>query len=528
MSGLLTRRTALTGLGGGLALGGMMSGAARAQGQPDLGQVESLVAATMAAFEQPGLGLAIVRDGQPLLAKGYGVRRLGSPALVDEATLFSIASNSKAYAAASLALLVEEGRVGWDEPVVKYLPEFAMHDPYVTANMTVRDLLVHRSGLALGQGDLMIWPNTTHSRAELIHGLRYLKPARGFRSGYAYDNVLYVVAGELVSRVAGMPWEDLVERRIFAPLGMKDSVASFGRLKGRDNVASAHARVLGAVRGAGPMTPIRSDDFDNAAPAGGLQMSARDAVRWLQVQLGLGAIPGGGRLWSEATAREMWKGQTITSDGPGATADNPVRPMFGLYALGWQVEDYRGRKLVWHSGAVNGQTSFTAMLPGQQFGVCVWTNAEEGGVLRTLRNGILDWALGDTSHDWLTDNKARFGRQVFVNASNLPVRPAKPAKPALPLKAYAGVYRDPWYGTITIADAKGGLTIRFDKSPSMTGALEPWDGEVFKTRFTDRNIEDAFVTFETKDGKVSRITMKAFSPSADFSYDYHDLEFRPA
>jgi CubicO group peptidase (beta-lactamase class C family) len=523
MVGFLTRR-------GALALGGatLATPAFAAAPAPDLAYVEGLIAATMQTFDQPGLGVAIVRDGQPLLAKGYGVRKLGAAVPVDDATLFSIASNSKAYTAASLALLVEAGKLGWDDPVIKHLPEFAMYDPYATANMTVRDLLCHRSGLALGAGDLMVWPNTTHSRAEIIHGLRYLKPARGFRSGYAYDNVLFVVAGELVTRASGVMWEEFVETRIFKPLGMTDSVASFSRLHGHTDLASPHARVSGPVRGVGPMTAIASDDFDNAAPAGGLQVSTRDAVKWLQVQLAHGALPGGGRLFSEESSREMWKGQTIVSDSGGPTPDNPVRPFVGLYALGWQVEDYRARKLIWHSGAVSGQISFTVLLPGLNFGASCWTNAEEPGVLRTLRNGILDWALGDTSYDWLADNKARLAKRMAQNADALPKRPSGPAAPSLPLSAYAGVYRDPWYGTITVTEAKGALAIRFDKSPAMKGPLQPWTGDIFKTQFPDRNIEDALVSFETAGGKVTRITMKAYSPSADFSYDYHDLDFAPA
>jgi CubicO group peptidase (beta-lactamase class C family) len=526
MSGLITRRAALATAGSaGLALGARP---ALAQAAPDLGALEALITRAMTTFEQPGLSVAVVRDGQTLMARGFGVRRLGAPETVDEATLFAIASNSKAYTAASLALLVEEGKIGWDEPVVRYLPEFAMYDPYVTANMTVRDLLVHRSGLALGAGDLMIWPSTLHTRADVVHGLRYLKPARGFRSGYAYDNVLYVVAGELVTRVSGVLWEDFVEQRIFRPLGMTDSVAAFSRLAGKTNVAAAHARISGPVRGVGPITPIKSDDFDNASPAGGLQMSARDAARWLRVQLALGALPGGGRLWSEQTGREMWKGQTIIFEGRGPTAENPTGANFGLYALGWQAEDYRGRKLVWHSGAVSGQISFTILIPSLNFGACVWSNAEERGVLRSLRNGILDWAMGFSDIDWVADSQKRIAASSQRDTDALPKRPAPARAPSLPLKAYAGTYRDPWYGTITITEARGKLALKFDKTPSMHGALEPWDGEVFKTRFVDRNIEDALVTFETDGKAVTRITMKAYSPSADFSFDYHDLDFKPA
>ncbi|MBX3481407.1 MAG: serine hydrolase [Caulobacter sp.] len=524
MSGFLTRRGTLAGLGGA---GALLTARPGWSAETDVSRYESLITRTMEAFGQPGLGVAIVHHGKPILVKGYGVRRLGAPEPVDEATLFSIASNSKAYTAASLALLVEAGKLGWDDPVVKHLPEFAMYDPYVTAHMTVRDLLVHRSGLSLGQGDLMIWPSTSHTTAELIAGLRYLKPAREFRYGYAYDNVLYVVAGEVVARVSGMSWEDFVVSRIFQPLGMTDSVPSFDRLVGKTNVASPHARVSGPVRGVGPLSPIKSDDFRNASPAAGLQVSARDSVKWIQAQLARGALPRRGRLFSKASSEEMWKGQTIVAESEGPTADDPNRAFVYLYALGWGVSDFRGRKLISHTGAVSGQISVTCLLPTENFGFTVWTNAEEGGVLRTLRYGLLDLALGRDDYDWLETSRKRQAKLAADNTVALPARPRKPAAPSLPLSAYAGVYRDPWYGTVTITTDGDGLALSFDKSHNMSGPLEPWDGEVFKTRFTNRNIEDALVTFETDGKTVTRMTMKPYSPSADFSFDYQDLDFRP-
>jgi CubicO group peptidase (beta-lactamase class C family) len=527
---LATRRQAL--LGAATTAGVFLASGARAQASPlDLAKVDALVQATMAAFGQPGVGLAIVQNGRVLAAKGYGVRKLGDPAPVDEATVFAIASNSKAYAAAALAILVEDGKLGWDDPVVKHMPDFRMYDDFATREMTVRDLLVHRSGLGLGQGDLMVWPTTTHTRAEIMHGLRWLKPARSFRSGYAYDNVLYVVAGLLTEKVSGLGWEAFVQTRILNPAGMKDS-APAPSLSRAANHAWPHARVSGIARGLGPLSVIDYVDSDNAAPAGGLHVSPRDAARWLQIQLAEGALPAGGRLWSAANAKEMWTPQVFMNVGSGATDQNPKGYTFRAYALGWIVEDYRSRKVIWHSGSVSGQTSVTVLVPSKNAGFMFMTNAEEGGVGRVLRNTLIDMIIGDTSFDWLADTvrrEAEFKKEDEENARKAAAQPAGGGKPpALPLKRYAGVYRDPWYGTVTVKESGGRLAISFDKSPTMKGPLEPFDGDVFRTRFPDRNVEDAFVTFETDGQKVLRATLKAVSPSADFSYDYQDLLLTPA
>lgn len=370
---MMTRRGALALGAGGLAVAARPAWAAGAAASP----VDGIVARFMAAFEIPGIAVAIVRGGHPDFVRGYGVRRLGRPERVDADTLFSIASNTKAYTAAALAMLVEAGKLGWDEPVVKYMPDFALADPAATQMMTVRDLLCHRSGLALGAGDLMQFPKSDRTPEELLKALPHLKLARGFRSGYAYDNILYVVAGILIERMSGMKWTDFIATRIFRPLRMPDAVANLPLVR-TANIAGRHARLGPPLRGFGRMEVIEPDEGAVVAAAGGIQASARDAVPWLKTQLGKGQAPGLPRLWSAKQSEEMWTPQVITSATTGPSPENPVRSVLQGYALGWFVQQFRDHRLVQHSGGLSGQITHTALLPEQGIGLVVWSNVEDG------------------------------------------------------------------------------------------------------------------------------------------------------
>jgi len=512
---------------------GALAATPRAAGAAETGKAAAAIdlyaQQVMAAFpDQPGLGICVVEDGEITLAKGYGVKRLGGTDKVVGSTLFGVASNTKAFTAAALAMLVEENKVEWNAPVTKYLPAFEMSDPVVTRLMTVRDLLCHRSGLTLGAGDLMIWPNPTHSRAEIVAGLKYLPIGTGFRSGYAYDNVLYVVAGEVIAAVTGAPWETFIQARILDPLGMTDSVP-LPSLVGQRSRAEPHARMGPPVRGLGPQTVLPYDgSFDAAGAAGGLNTSPRDIGKWMRAQLGLGTPPGDKPLWTEASAREMWKPHTLTAWFDGPTAENPVRPTMQAYGLGWFVQDHRGERLLSHTGGLAGFISYTGLLPGRRSGIMVMTNAEENPVLRSLRYGGPDRLQGRSDFDWIASSRrvqAQTDEKTVKDAAEAVTPKGGGVKPSLPLAAYAGVYRDPWYGTITVSAAgKKGLKIAFDKTPALKGALETFDGDTFRTRFDDRSQEDAFVVFSVKDGAVTGATMRAVSPLADFSYDYQDLK----
>lgn len=519
-----TRREALAAGLGGAALAARPAWAFQAQPADPL---DAIVSGFMSAFEIPGVAVALIRPGQ-VITRGYGVRRLGSPARVDADTQFAIASNSKSFVAAVLAMMVDEGRIGWDRPVIDHLPDFQMSDPDATRLMTVRDLLVHRSGLALGAGDLMQFPLSDHSRADIYRGLRHLPLARGFRSGYAYDNILYVVAGVLIERISGQTYEDFITARLLRPLGMTNAVAARPLVR-QSNVAARHGRMGPPVRGFGELEVIQPDESPAASPAGGIHSSANEIVHWLQAQLGRGALPGGRRLWSEAQATQMWTPQIISASSAGPTSDNPVRPVIGGYALGWNVQDYRGRRLLHHSGGLSGQVTFTGLFPDHGLAFAVFTNME-GPALRELRHAIVDHLLGNTSFDWLAHTRARVTRETaeMLAAIGGSGGSAPAGGPSLPLIAYVGRYRDPWYGDINILldVVRGGpsrLRIDFTRTPVFKSVLEPFGPDTFRTRFPRGAGEDAVVTFVVENGAVPRMRLRALSPFADFSYDFHDL-----
>jgi CubicO group peptidase (beta-lactamase class C family) len=496
--------------------------------------LDAYVAASMKTFDVPGMAVAIVKDGKIIVAKGYGVRKLGDPTPVDEFTLFGIGSNTKAFTTAALATLIDEGKLAWDDPVYQRLPGFVMYDPYVSHEMTIRDLLTHRSGMGLGEGDLLFWPHSTYTRDEVIYKLRFMKPASSFRSHYAYDNLLYMTAGQIIPAVTGISWDDYIRQRIFAPLGMTHSTVTNANIQPGDNVAFPHSVIDGKLQ------VIHFEILDNAGPAGSINSCASDMAKWVQLQLNRGKFTDHeeqngtgktGRLFSEQRSLEMWTPQTILPIG------NPPQPLAGLkasfadYALGWTLRDYHGRKLVGHTGGVAGFVSRVMLVPEENLGVVVLTNAEEGGAFDSILYHVLDSYFHVPPTDWITAYKTVKDTQEKEAAETMKKAEAARAagsKPSLPLDKYAGVYNDAWYGPITIKQENGGLVITFDHTPTMIGDLQPWQFDTFKAHWRDRTIEDAFVTFSLNpEGTIDSARMVAVSPLADFSFDYQDLLLKP-
>lgn len=479
----------------------------------------------------PGLSIAIVDEGQTVLAKGYGVRKLGSSEKVDADTLFMTGSTGKAVTVAALATLVDAGKLSWDDKVTDRLPGFQMYDPWVTRELTVRDLLVHRSGLGLGQGDLLFVPRSNIPRAEAVRRLRYLKPATSFRSGYAYDNVLYMVAGQLIEAVTGQTWEDYVREHVFAAAGMTSSTTD-GRRFQIANRAQPHARMNGGLRGAGDQEVLdeRDELSTSAAPAGGMAVSANDMAKWLKLQLAHGALPDGKRLFSEAQSKAMWQPTVIQPLDKVPQGFEITKPTFQAYALGWEIQDYRGTQIVWHGGAVFGFKTVVVLIPDRSVGFSIELNSEDGELPRGLMYELLDHYLGLKPEPW-TERYITYKKQLVAGAVKaMGGVQAKPAGvgPSLPVAKYAGTYTDPWYGDIAVTEGEGGLRIDFKSTPRMAGKLEHWQYDTFVTRFEDKALEPAYVTFNLNaDGAVERVTMKAASPIADFSWDYHDLLFTP-
>lgn len=484
--------------------------------------IAGIVERAMAGTEQPGAALALVRNGRILLARGWGVRKVGNPAPVTEATLFSVASVSKAFTAASLVTLEEQERLSLDAPVQTYLPHFALSNSEVSRQITVRDLLLHNSGLSLGAGDLMVWPYTTHTRPEIVAGLRHLPLTQPFRSNFAYDNVLYIAAGEVAAAVDGHPYEAVVQNRLFSPLGFQDAVALPSQAVQRD-FAWSHARINGGRRGSGSLTSLSraQQTSDSGIAAGGLSLSARDMAVWVQIQLARG-LRGDRRIWSERSAEEMWRPRVIQRIGDGPSPDRPDRGVFTTYAMGWEVTDYRGRRMVWHGGNEPGITAAICLLPSMNLGFALMTNAEERVFSSSVRNQILDRLMGISDFDWL----AYYTRREASRSDPPQPKPASfplTAAPSHPLVAYTGSYRDPWYGLIEIEYREGGLWIDFTKTPDMKGPLVSQGGDTFHTRFPDRNIEDAQATFDLSAEGGATLRMERLSADADFSYDYQDL-----
>ncbi|QWF15025.1 serine hydrolase [Lysobacter capsici] len=508
--------------------------AAPEQALPEqLQDFDAYVDAVRKQFEVPGIAVAIVKDGRIVLERGYGLRELGKPEAVDAHTLFAIASNTKAFTSASLSMLADEGKLSLDDRVIDQLPWFRMSDPYVTREMRVRDLLAHRSGLGLGAGDLLYWPGTDYSNEEVARRLAEVPLSGGFRGQYAYDNILYGVAQLVIEKASGQSYREFLTQRIFKPLGMDETRYNSDALRAGDNVASGHAKAdFKDLQAAPRMT------WSNVAGAGGLYSSVHDMSKWMRVQLDGGVYAREGdkeqRLFSAKRQKEMWSVVTpMPIAEPSVPELAPVKPNFSGYGEGWQLTDYRGRKLVWHTGGWPGMVSRVTLVPEHKLGVVVLTNAELGGAFQAVTMRALDAYLGAPKTDW----NAAYGAALAKSRGkadedwnqHLKARDAT-SKPSLPSSGYAGTYRDPWYGEVYIEAAAGGkLRLRFGRTKDLVGELTPWQHDTFVVRWDQRWLNaDAFVNFSlTPDGKVREVRMEAISPLTDFSFDFQDLRLTP-
>ena len=486
--------------------------------------IDRIVERTMEAYPVPCIEVGVVKDGKLIYAKGFGVRLVGQPERVDADTMFSIGSNTKAFTAAALAILVDEGKLHWDDRVIDWLPDFRMHDAWVTREFTLRDLLTHRSGLGLGAGDLMFVPKTDFTRAEMIRALRHLKPVSSFRSEFAYDNLMYAVAGEVITAASGTSWESFVTERILHPLGMEGCAAAPALLTGR-NRASPHVQVDGKLQA----VPLLDTTAVNAA--GSIVCSVNGMARWLAVQLAEGAMssPGSGHLYSAQRAEEMWSPQTILpTSGP---VQQLTRTHFRAYGLGWALEDYQGYKRVHHNGGLPGMVTHVGMIPELGIGVVVLTNQQEPAPVTAIPLQILDAYAGAPQRDWLaiiqTQLEERAARMAEASAKRAPQRAAQPVDPAT-LPAYAGRYADAWRGEATITLEGERLMLKFSRTDGLVGPLEPVVPGLFIVRWQDRTMDaDAYVRFaEDFIGKVTGFQMQAVSDTTDFSFDFADLNFK--
>ncbi|MES2650826.1 MAG: serine hydrolase [Bacteroidota bacterium] len=488
-------------------------------------QIDSVAEQTLRTFDVPGIAVAIIKDGKVIHAKGYGVRSIKTNLKVDENTLFGIASNTKAFTTAALGMLVDEKKITWDTKVVDVIPTFRLYDSYVTSEFTIRDLITHRSGLGLGAGDLMIWPDSSIvSKTNIIHNLRFLKPVSGFRSKFDYDNLLYIVAGEVIESVSGLKYEDFIETKMMLPLGMNKSATSFNRLKDKTNIIDAHAPVNGKI------VAIPKDFTEASNAAGGINTSIADLSKWVKMQLD------GGKhgdnlsktLFSKSIQNQMWTLQTVI---PGT---NPTyNSHFFGYGMGWFLTDESGYLVAEHTGGLAGMVSEVTLVPELKLGIIVLTNQQVGEAFTSITNTIKDGYYGVKKRDWinrLQTERLQYQKEAktIVDKIWVSINVEQSSTAKLDLKNYLGIFNDEWFGKVTISEMNGKMHFQAKNSPKLRGDMMYYKGNTFIVKWYDRSLDaDAFVNFTlNNEAKADGFKMAAISPLTDFSFDFQDLDFK--
>ena len=486
-------------------------------------QLNEVVQNTMATFNVPGIAVAIIKDGKIVVSKGYGVSNIKTQQKVDGNTLFGIASNSKSFTSAALAILVDEGKINWDDKVISILPEFKMYNEYVTNEFTVRDLLTHRSGLGLGAGDLMIWPDGHNFTAkDIVKNIHFLKPVSAFRSKYDYDNLLYVIAGEVIEKVSGKSWCDFVEERIMKPIGMDKSAASWSRLKDTSNTIVPHVPTDGKLE---IIPRYKNPIFDAAA---GLYTSTNELSKWLILQMNDGKF-GDNQIFSKKQHDEMWKSQTILP----VRNNSPFVTNFTSYGLGWRLNDINGHLEVSHTGGLDGIVTQTIMIPDMKLGIIVLTNQQSGSAFNAISNTIKNSYLGLPNFDFVSyigkerhtkeENADKITDEVWETVT----KNYKNKKFKIDTKKFVGRYTDNWFGDVIISDKKGKMYLQSVRSPRLTGEVFFYKNNNYVVKWNIRSFHaDAHIFFDLdENGNANHFKMKAISPLTDFSYDFHDLDF---
>jgi CubicO group peptidase (beta-lactamase class C family) len=466
----------------------------------------------------PGLAIAIIKDNEVVLAKGYGVTDVKSPKKVDENTLFAIASNSKSMTAASIGILVDEGKLSWDDPVTKYLPYFQLYDPFVTQQMTVRDLLCHRTGLKTFSGDL-IWYGSTHSREEVIKRAKYLEPAHGFRANYGYSNIMFLAAGQIVEVVSGKTWDEFIKEHFFDPLGMARTNSSVTKLDGMKNVATPHNDVEGTN------IPIGYVNWDNISPAGGINSSVTDWAQYINLQLHDGTLKEK-KYFSKAVSDEMRQSHTAKHISAGSARLWPSK-QFSAYGLGWDLFNYQGYKIVNHGGGYDGMISQTGMIPELGVGFVILTNSISSLPYSLMFKVLDEFTLAEDKKDW-SQVFLEYKRSGDVRSKKAAEKAeedrAKDTKPSLDLEAYLGTYSGEMYGNAEVNLEDGKLIVQFVPTPLFRGELSHWHYDTFQIKLTKvPSLPPGTCRFILdEEGKVEE--MKIDIPNPDF--DFTELEFK--
>lgn len=480
---------------------------------PDLAAFDAWVAQAVRDWKVPGLAVAIVQGDSIVFEKGYGTRHVGRNEPVDAHTLFAIGSTTKAFTVSTLLMLADSGKVDLDAPVRTYLPAFELRDPFVTRELTVRDLLTHRSGV---EPDDFLWV-LGYPRGEIVRRMRFLPQSTSLRSAYAYNNLSFVVAGEVAAAASGVPWQALVRTRLLEPLGMRETVTGLAQLAGRADVAAAH------LRQGDSLVAIPERDLDNAGPAGSMHSSVHDMALWLRFQLDSTRLPGR-RLVSPARFAEMYTPQFVVPAGSFYPSARLAGTRFVAYGLGWFLEDYRGHFVAMHTGSIDGMSAIAGMLPEERVGVVVLANVDHAEVRHAILNHVLDLYSGESPRDWSGELRALYAAADSGAKARLAARLAqrvRGTRPTLPLARYAGTYADSVYGELRVRVENGRLVAAV--GPRLVADLEHWNWDTFRVHFREPGDQgDNFVTFAlAPDGTVSTATIEGLEP-------FHRVEQPPA
>ncbi|MDF1546325.1 MAG: serine hydrolase [Bacteroidales bacterium] len=479
----------------------------------DTNKLDEYIKRSKDQWNIPGLAIAIVKDGEIIFSKGYGVREFGKPDKVDDESLFAIASNTKAFTASALSILVDEKKIDWDDPVQKYLPYFKLYDPYVSANMTIRDLLCHRSGLKTFSGDLL-WYGSNYSRKEVISRAQFLKPVYGFRSHYGYSNIMFLTAGEIIPAITGQSWDEFLAERFFKPLEMVNTNTSIKDFKKNGNIAMPHH--VGFDEN--PLV-IPYVNWDNIGPAGAINSNVKEMTNWLIMNLNNGVYKEK-QILSEENIRQMRTVQTPQFISKWSETTFPTKHYSG-YGLGWELFDYHGRKIVNHGGGADGMISKVVLVPEEKFGFVILTNSINY-LPSALSYYILDSYFGKEENDW---SSLYFGfykdgakREKTAKEKKEKAR-LKNTSPSLPLNAYVGNYVSKLYGEAKVELKNDKLMLFFIPTPIFVGELTHYQINTFGIRLKNQpGLPEGNVNFTIgQTGKVEKMLVDIPNPDFDFT-----------
>jgi len=458
---------------------------------------DKLATDTMASWKIPGLAVVVVQNDRVVYMNAFGVKEIGKSEPVTPDTLFEIASTSKAFTATSLAMLVDQKKLDWDDPVSKWVPYFHLNDPCADELVTVRDIVTHRTGVSSHDE---VWDYTDFSREQVIRSLASVKQTRPIRSGYLYSNIQFATAGEVVAAASKMAWEDFVRTQIFEPLGMTHTRTSFA-----DWNASSHATGHQWSSETQRVSIQPFNDYTRIAPAGTIKSCVRDMAQWLRFQLAGGTIDGK-RLIASAALDETHTPQTVIRMQGVSKEANPETNLMS-YGLGWTIQDYRGQLLVAHSGALNGFRTQVALLPKQNAGIAIMENVGRGYAIIGLRDAIMDRMLGVTPRDWnqlFLDLDKKGDAEALAKKKESDAKRKLNTKPSRELQAYAGTYTDPAYGTATVTAEANGLTVHYYR---LNIPLTHWNFDTFSAVLPEEDI-DELVQFQLgTDGEVKTMNL---------------------